>query len=320
MIRVDTRRSLTADARAAVLDLVLAARQHTGERPLPDHLWVDLVHGSGYGLSVALAWRNTTLVGYAQVSESNESRTLSIVLKVDLTPAEIAAATTSLLQAAIGLTADDGGGELHWWITDVRSDVQQASAAAAATAGFRLGRTLLQMRVDLPLADHHAVAAPVRPFVPGDDDLALLEVNNAAFGDHNEQGGWTPSVLRRREREPWFDPDGLLMHHRGGRLAAFCWTKIHDDTLPVMGEIYVIAVHPDFHGLGLGRALTVAGLAHIAQRGIGTGMLFVDEANTVAVSLYRSLGFRIHRTDRAYVGVVVPAAADASAAQSDGTP
>jgi mycothiol synthase len=73
-----------------------------------------------------------------------------------------------------------------------------------------------------------------------------------------------------------------------------------------MGEIYVIAVHPDFHGLGLGRSLTEAGLASIAARGVQVGMLYVDEANTAAVSLYRSLGFTVHRRDQAVVATLQP--------------
>jgi mycothiol synthase len=100
--------------------------------------------------------------------------------------------------------------------------------------------------------------------------------------------------------EPWFDANGFLLHEREGRLAGFCWTKIHATVDPALGEIHIIAVDPDFNGLGLGRALTLAGLSWLHRQGLGTGMLYVDAANAPALGLYRSLGFTVDHVDRRY--------------------
>ncbi|MCY4372100.1 MAG: mycothiol synthase [bacterium] len=136
------------------------------------------------------------------------------------------------------------------------------------------------------------------------DAPALIRLNNQAFGDHPEQGGWTPRDLETRLALSWFDPAGLRTAWMGSRLVAFNWTKVHPEPGPsgeTVGEIYSIAVDPSFQGRGLGRTIAVEGLRYLAaNRGAGRAILYVDSSNTAALELYRSLGFATEHVDRAY--------------------
>ncbi len=303
MHHVEVKRRMGEADIAEVSALLAEAQTADGHRPLGEHKWLDLVHGGRTGFAGFVARRRPDgrLVGYAQLSQGHHTWGIEVVVAPDRRGAEDGVGI-DLLRAALREVADQGGGHVHLWVPKPTP----LSDTIATAAGLRQGRDLLQMRVSLPLEDSHSTL-PVRPFNPAHDEAAWLAVNNRAFANHPEQGGWTLETLRERENEPWFDPDGFLLHERDGVLAGSCWTKVHPDTSPPLGEIYVISVDPAFRGIGLGRALAVAGLEHLAAKGTGTGMLYVDATNTPAVSLYRSLGFHVDHVDRAYTGDV-PAA------------
>jgi mycothiol synthase len=251
-----------------------------------------------------MAWESghDHLVAYCQVSRSNDSWLVD--LAVSPHPRyEMSVIGPQLLDEATALIASEGGGHVHWWVFEPTS----MHAALAQHLHFTEGRTIRQMRVPLPLADAAiAVVSPITttPFRVGIDEAAWLEVNNRAFADHPEQGGWTRDVLEGRMNQPWFNPHGVLMAYADGRLVGFCWTKVHLDTTPTLGEIYIIAVDPDYAGRGLGTALTVAGLQHLHRMGAPMGMLYVDADNEPAVRMYAKLGFTTHHIQRAFVGDV----------------
>ena len=289
-------------------DLVAVTRLHDdaeavdGHASLGEAVWRDLDRPLEPASAGVVAVEDDRAVGFAYVHRSDNVTPahwdLGFVVHPDAR--KEASVAVALLERAVEHVAVNAGGLVVLWIfePDERDD------GAAARAGFRRQRDLLQMRVALPIGETAAwpPGVDVRPFVPGEDDAAWLAVNNRAFAGHPEQGGWAESTLARRLTEPWFDPKGFLLAFDADGLAGFCWTKIHPatDGDPELGEIFVIGVDPSRKGAGLGRALVIAGLASLADRGIRTGMLFVDGDNEAALRLYESLGFTVHRRDRAY--------------------
>ncbi|MBX3285698.1 MAG: mycothiol synthase [Actinobacteria bacterium] len=185
--------------------------------------------------------------------------------------------------------------------------------AVATAAGLGRHRDLLQLRRPLPVPTDHparrrAPAVAVRPFDPdpgAGDRSAWIRANNRAFAQHPDQGTETDATLAARLAEPWFDPSGFLVvddPDRPGELAGSCWTKVHPatDHEPALGEIYVIGVDPSQQGSGLGVALVLAGLDHLAGLGLGTAVLFVEADNRPALALYDRLGFSVHARRRVY--------------------
>lgn len=188
-----------------------------------------------------------------------------------------------------------------------------AAAVIARRAGFTRVRELLRMHADL---NEIALAAPVPPvgteirtFRPGSDERAVVEVNARAFSWHPEQGAMTVEDLARDERADWFDPEGFFLAVADERLLGFHWTKVHPPApepandafggAPV-GEVYVVGVDPAAQGGGLGKALTLAGLVHLRDRGLRHVILYVEGDNAPAVAVYRGLGFRTQTTDVQY--------------------
>jgi mycothiol synthase len=290
-------RALPAPDQAALRALLARANTANDHPPLPEpqKLAVSHVAEAPDGERIVVARRGSEMVGIALLSPARDGST---VVHVVVDPA-----AEALEQALLGRAVEEAprAAPIHFWVMQAAA----ADDARAALEGFVPERDLLQMRVALPLpSDVVAATRPLvtRAFVVGRDEETWVETNNRAFAGHPEQGAWTVGELRERMAADWVELDDFLVADDpdGPGLIGACWTKVHRDRSPVLGEIYVIDVDPRHHGQGWGRSLTVAGLTHLAARGITLGMLYTDATNVAAVALYRSLGFTVDHIDRSY--------------------
>ncbi len=295
---------------ADVFELTRSAGDADGVYPLSEHVVLHLRHG-GDAPAVHLLARTADdlLIGYAHVDTTDVVEGPSAELCVHPLYRRRGLGRDLVLAAIDAAKQGDPAGRLRLW---AHGDHPSANALALSL-GFIRSRVLWQMRRSLfaPVpAPQLPAGVSLRPFSVGQDDLAWLELNARAFAELPDQGRWTVADLRIRLNEPWYDPGGFLLAERtsDGALLGFHWTKVHgtvrhtDDAAgehdhDPIGEVYVLGVDPDATGLGLGRALTLAGLRHLRDQGLDQVMLYVDESNTRAIELYQGLEFARWATD-----------------------
>jgi mycothiol synthase len=304
----DWRSALTTEEQRQVRELVAAATEFDGVAPVGEQVLRELGHGRTEHLLVAHSGPDNGIVGYLNLSSPRDAGVAMAELVVH-PRARRGGIGAAMGRAALAKTA----GHSRFW---AHGTLQPARATASAL-GLVPVRELVQMRRSLRDIPEPRIPARVRirTYAGTADDAELLRVNNAAFADHPEQGGWTAVQLAERRNEPWFDPAGLFLAFgtldaassgQDGRLLGFHWTKVHPDQAG-LGEVYVLGVDPSAQGRGLGQMLTSIGIASLAERLAGpnspgepTVMLYVESDNVAAVRTYERLGFTTYSVDTAY--------------------
>ncbi|UXA06624.1 mycothiol synthase [Mycobacterium sp. SMC-2] len=292
------RSTLTADEQRQVRELITAATEFDGVAPVGEQVLRELAHDRTGHLLIT---ETDEIVGYLNLSRGPDAGMAELVVHPR---ARRHGFGTALARAAL----DKTGRSNRFW---AHGTLEPARATASAL-GLVPVRELLQMR--RTLRDTHDLVRPVpgvriRTYAGPGDDAELLRVNNAAFTDHPEQGGWTEVQLAERRDEPWFDPAGLFLAFgdpetdQADKLLGFHWTKVHPDH-PGLGEVYVVGVDPAAQGRGLGQMLTAIGIESLAHRladsAEPTVLLYVESDNVAAVRTYQGLGFSIYSVDTAY--------------------
>jgi mycothiol synthase len=296
---------LTAADAERVRDLLLAAKEADGRPEItPDD---PLPFGGDRHLLVPDDADPAILVGYANLDTRGDAfgrQVAELIVRPDNRGRGQGTAMVRALVEEAGVAAESGDRLRVWAHGD-----HPAAARIAERAGFTRVRELLVMHVAVADAQWPGPVLPegvtLRTFVPGEDEQAVIDVNARAFSWHPEQAALTVDQLRAEEQESWFDAAGFFLAERDGQVIGFHWTKVHPadpDRFggePV-GEVYVVGVDPGAQGGGLGKALTLAGLRHLRQRGLGQVILYVEGDNAPAVAVYTRLGFTRHAVDVQY--------------------
>lgn len=231
-----------------------------------------------------LAERDKAAVGYAAIGPSGRGDLAAV-------PGRGRHEVLSALAEAVA----EVGGDLEVWVRRAHERDIEAVEGAGWEVRRRLGVLGRSVGDDLPSADVPE-GGTIRSSVAEEDDEAVVAVLAAAYAG-TPDGGWSLDRFLDKRAMDWFDPADLLLAEEDGEAVALHWTKRRGGGV---GEVYNLAVAPRGQGRGWGRALLVAGLAHLRDRGCDEVVLWVDRANDRAVALYESHGFATRWDDVAF--------------------
>jgi len=295
--------NLTKSQQESILELIKAAQDFDGTPPIAEHALLHLRHGGDKSDSHLVIEENKEVIAYAHLDTTDLVAGPSVEAVVH--PQHRGKGLGALiLKEAIKICGD----KTRIWS---HGDLPAAKAIAASLKLERLWSNLLMSK---SLGEIQPVTSkyPIRTFIPGLDNQAFLTLNNNVFANYPDQGGWSEDDLKVRVNETWFDDKGFFVAEDKGELIGFCWTKIHgahthshsssddDHGHEALGEIYVLAVNPDYKEQGIGRALTITGLNYLKYQGLNNVMLYVGVENKPAFKLYKSLGFNEFGSDVMY--------------------
>ena len=118
----------------------------------------------------------------------------------------------------------------------------------------------------------------------------IVALHQAAFGTQHMTVEERQSIMSTPEYDAAQD---LLITAADGRLAGYCTCSLSSDSLDV-GYTDPIAVHPDFHRLGLGRALLLAGFHVLKEHGLIEARLTTSSENAAMQALAQAVGFEMY--------------------------
>ena len=179
-------------------------------------------------------------------------------------------------------------------------DIQQQLFWFLQSRGFQASRAFNRMQRSLiePLPEPQFPAGFTVRSLAGEADVApWVELRNETFVNHWNFQPATAADYQVRLAHPDYraDLDWVLLEPTG-MMVGWCECAIYQERNTRSGQkdgyIQNLGIRRGFRQRGLGRALLLAGLRSLHQKGMETALLDVDAENPCgAVHLYESVGF-----------------------------
>ena len=128
----------------------------------------------------------------------------------------------------------------------------------------------------------------IRPIKGREEAEAVATLHRAAFGTDYMTTESRLTIMSTSEYDPSLD---LLVIAPDGMVAAYCTCSTND--LTPIGWTDPVATHPNFQRRGLARALLLAGMRLLRERGMEFAKLGTSGDNVAMQSTAASVGFRI---------------------------
>jgi mycothiol synthase len=199
-----------------------------------------------------------------------------------------------LVAAGRALAPGAGHPFLRLWVPR-RDDAEAFARAAGLHYHSSLWRLVLDRAVPtVPPAFVEDLV--VRWLMPGEDDVAFVDLVNEIFLDHPFPLVLDLDRIARVHASREFDPSSILLVAPAsdpGSLVGFCRVGAYlDDDGRLVGEVKLLGVCRSWRGRGLARQLVRWGIEACRERGAEDTYLAVEGANEHAIGLYEAEGFR----------------------------
>ncbi len=134
----------------------------------------------------------------------------------------------------------------------------------------------------------------IRPALEAGDVEALAALHRAAFGTSHMTAAHRQAMIDAPGYMPELD---LVAVAPDGRLAAYCLVSISAEENARSGQqagyTDPVATHPAFRRMGLARALLLAGMQRLKERGMAVACLGTSSENEAMQAAARSAGFYV---------------------------